>query len=359
MVSLAYSEHYLVGVCNEFRSPSAYWPATAIRYCADQTPEIVWPRSPADESQDHSRALQACISPASRNWRQRPGRPRHTWLRTVEEDLRQFNLGLASGLRRAQNKTDQLGGHSQEQQRHRQAPIDESIILLTLLTYLLLTTSFMTMSLAGSDVVLKAKPWPRGGPISLAVALTSGPLALASWGPGLALENCIDDFLASIFTQEIINRYHAVKSLGVTVDSTLSFGQHVNNICKAAHYHVRALHHIRRYVSVDDAKAVATALASLRLDYCNSVLSGTSPSNLNSLQWVRNDVARTFMTTSKREHISPVLVELHWLPVAARIDFKIAVITFNAYIYIYIQFCHLCCSSVNMVTPVLNQSSGK
>ena len=29
---------------------------------------------------------------APRNWRRRPGRPRHTWLRTVEEDLRQFNL---------------------------------------------------------------------------------------------------------------------------------------------------------------------------------------------------------------------------------------------------------------------------
>ena len=37
LVSSAYPEHYLVGVCNEFRSPSAYWPATAIRYCADQT----------------------------------------------------------------------------------------------------------------------------------------------------------------------------------------------------------------------------------------------------------------------------------------------------------------------------------
>ena len=58
-----------------------------------------------DKSQDHSRALQACISPAPRNWRRRPGRLRHTWLRTVEEDLRQFNLGLASGLRRAQNRT--------------------------------------------------------------------------------------------------------------------------------------------------------------------------------------------------------------------------------------------------------------
>ena len=43
-------------------------------------------------------------------------------LRTVEEDLRQFNLGLAS-----EHKTEQLGGHSQEQQRHRQAPIDEAV----------------------------------------------------------------------------------------------------------------------------------------------------------------------------------------------------------------------------------------
>ena len=59
----------------------------------------------AEKSQDHSRALQACISPAPKNWRRRPGRPRHTWLRTVEEDLRQFNIGLASGLRRAQNRT--------------------------------------------------------------------------------------------------------------------------------------------------------------------------------------------------------------------------------------------------------------
>ena len=76
----------------------------------------------ADKSQDHSRALQACISPAPRNWRRRPGRPRHTWLRTVEEDC--ANLILASRQGFGELKTEQLGGHSQEQQRHRQAPID-------------------------------------------------------------------------------------------------------------------------------------------------------------------------------------------------------------------------------------------
>ena len=80
---------------------------------------------------------------------------------------------------------------------------------------------------------------------------------------------------------------------------------------------------------MDDAKAVMTALVSSRFDYCNSVLSGTSQSNLSKLQRVQNAVARKVTTTSKREHITPVLAELHWLPVAARIDFKIAVITSN------------------------------
>jgi len=65
--------------------------------------------------------------------------------------------------------------------------------------------------------------------------------------------------------------------------------------------------------SLRDAKVMATTLMSSRLDYCNSVLSGTSQSNLNKLQRVQNAVARTVMTTSKREHITPVLAELYWL----------------------------------------------
>jgi len=33
------------------------------------------------------------------------------------------------------------------------------------------------------------------------------------------------------------------------------------------------------------------------------------------------------MMTKKREHITPVLARLHWLPVTARIQFKIALLT--------------------------------
>jgi len=55
-----------------------------------------------DPSQDHYRALQACIMGRPDDWRRKIGRPRQSWLRTVEADLRPMNLGLATSKRRAQ-----------------------------------------------------------------------------------------------------------------------------------------------------------------------------------------------------------------------------------------------------------------
>ena len=58
-----------------------------------------------DPSQDHYRALQACIMGPPDDWRRRIGRPRQSWLRTVEADLRPMNLGLATSKRRAQDRS--------------------------------------------------------------------------------------------------------------------------------------------------------------------------------------------------------------------------------------------------------------
>ena len=64
-----------------------------------------------------------------------------------------------------------------------------------------------------------------------------------------------------------------------------------------------------------------------RLDYCNSLLAGTSISNLSRLQLVQNTLARVVAQKSRFDHITPVLSKLHWLPVRHRINFKIAAIT--------------------------------
>ena len=65
-------------------------------------------------------------------------------------------------------------------------------------------------------------------------------------------------------------------------------------------------------------------------DYCNSLLYGQPKCILRRLQSVLNSAARLIHLTSRYEHITPLLIQLHWLPIEHRITFKIAVITFKA-----------------------------
>ena len=67
-----------------------------------------------------------------------------------------------------------------------------------------------------------------------------------------------------------------------------------------------------------------------KLDYCNVLLHGISDSLLTKLQHVQNTGARIVTRTSKSEHISPVLLNLHWLPVRSRIIYKVLLHVYKA-----------------------------
>ena len=67
-----------------------------------------------------------------------------------------------------------------------------------------------------------------------------------------------------------------------------------------------------------------------RHDYCNTMLCGVSSSAVNKLQKVQNQAARLISGTAKREHVTPMLKELHWRPIEARIKFKVLVLTYKA-----------------------------
>lgn len=66
------------------------------------------------------------------------------------------------------------------------------------------------------------------------------------------------------------------------------------------------------------------------MDYCNSLLYGLPTTQTSRLQRIQNTAARIVSMQPKRNHITPVLAELHWLPVQQRIQFKILVFVFKS-----------------------------
>ena len=120
-----------------------------------------------------------------------------------------------------------------------------------------------------------------------------------------------------------------VKLLGVTLDEHLNLNDHVKTVCGNAMYHIRALRHIRRSITEECANTIACSVVSSRIDYCNSIFTGMSSSNVGALQRVQNFAARVVSGVGRSEHITEHLRKLHWLPVRHRIDFKLATVTFK------------------------------
>ena len=119
-------------------------------------------------------------------------------------------------------------------------------------------------------------------------------------------------------------------NLGVLFDQTLSFGEHVSKLCKSSHYHLRNISKIRKYLDENSTETLVYALVLSKLDYCNTLLIGLPNYQIDRLQSVLNTAARIITFTCKYDHITPVLVGLHWLPVSYRIRFKVLLLTYKA-----------------------------
>lgn len=122
----------------------------------------------------------------------------------------------------------------------------------------------------------------------------------------------------------IIKTVDSAKNLGVIFDYNMNMDKQVNNMCKKAYYNLSNIAKIRKSLTLEDTKTVVNALVTPHLDYGNSLLVGISKKLLHKLQVTQNSAVRLICKIPKRENITPSRKELHWLPISARIKFKIA-----------------------------------
>lgn len=76
-------------------------------------------------------------------------------------------------------------------------------------------------------------------------------------------------------------------------------------------------------LSFNDLEKVVHAFVCFRLDYCNTLCLGVSQASLSRLQLVQNSAVRLLTGTKTRDHITPVLISLHWLPIRYTIQYKV------------------------------------
>ena len=108
-----------------------------------------------------------------------------------------------------------------------------------------------------------------------------------------------------------------VRDIGVWLDSAMSMAKNVSRVCQMEYCQLRR---IRRSLTTTACRTIVHALVMPRLDYCNAVLYGLPDAQLQKLRLVQNAAARLVNGTHRREHITPVLFALHWLPIRQRIQ---------------------------------------
>src|SRR6218665_3462280 len=117
------------------------------------------------------------------------------------------------------------------------------------------------------------------------------------------------------------------KLLVATTDQELSFSLHINQLTRSCYYQLRQLRVVSRSFSFSAAAALVHAFVTSRLDHCSSILAGLPVPQTARLDRVLRCAARLIGRIPKYGSVSAYMRDtLHWLPIAQRICYRIAVL---------------------------------
>ena len=118
------------------------------------------------------------------------------------------------------------------------------------------------------------------------------------------------------------------KNLGVVFDNMLSMDLHINHVSRMLYCELRRIGQMSGFLNETSMKTLMSAFLLSRLDYCNALFINLSEENLDKLQRCQNQAAKMVLKKKKRDHVTPLLIKLHWLPIRARIIYKTALFCF-------------------------------
>ena len=99
----------------------------------------------------------------------------------------------------------------------------------------------------------------------------------------------------------------SVKHLGFSLDCHLTMNVHVSNIARTCYFDLHRLASIRRFLTSTATATLVSAFALPRIDYCNSLLFGSTHDATSHLQRIQKYAARVNLRLPKSSNITTYL----------------------------------------------------
>ena len=141
-------------------------------------------------------------------------------------------------------------------------------------------------------------------------------------GDRTTLQTATTELTGVQFLGEILQPVPTAKNLGVVFDSRLCFEPHIDVIVAKCFGILIGLMHAKHLIPASVFATIVNALVMSHVRYCSQVFGCANKTALKRLQKVQNFAARVISGRHRSQHVSDVIQQLDWLPIAAMIDFN-------------------------------------
>ena len=122
----------------------------------------------------------------------------------------------------------------------------------------------------------------------------------------------IDNEFPVMINNQLIPRVHSIPCLGVKLDETLNWDEHIEIVCKKVGAGIGILKRIKPYVSANTLISIYNALIQPYFDYCSPLWGVCNKTLRDNLQKFQNRAARIIAGASYEIRSADVLRTLDW-----------------------------------------------
>jgi len=127
---------------------------------------------------------------------------------------------------------------------------------------------------------------------------------------------------STIIGDTVIKPLKSVRNLMSLFDARMEMNVQIGKICSKAFRGLYNTRQIRKFLTMQSTKTLIHAFVSSRLD-CSALLFDLPKYQHDRLPKVQNAAARMAFQIAKFGHITPALIDLYWLPVTFRVQYKL------------------------------------